>query len=181
MDFENIWPIFEEAFTSEFRRSREGQAALLKNPKYHLHIYGQQEDSPAGFMGCWHFDDFIFVEHFAVDKNLRGKGMGAKMMKDLLSEGKLVILEVEEPDTEINRRRIGFYERAGLMFHDFPYFQPSFIRGEKPVPLKIMASRLLSAEEFCKYREKLFEEVYGMNKEERHAYFQQYGMQQSGC
>ncbi len=179
MVFENIWPIFEEAFTPEFRRSREGQAALLKNPKYHLHIYGEQKESPTGFMGCWHFDDFIFVEHFAVDKNLRGKGMGTKMMKDLLLEGKLVILEVEEPDTEINRRRIGFYERAGLVFHNFTYFQPSFIQGEKPVPLKIMASRWLSAEEFCKYREKLFEEVYGMNKEERDAYFQQYGMQQS--
>lgn len=176
MEFQDIWGIFEEAFTPEFRRSREGQEALLKNPRYRLRIYETQEGAPAGFIGCWNFEDFTYTEHLAVDQNLRGHGLGAQMMKDLLAQSPVVILEVEEPDTEMNRRRIAFYERVGFFLHDFKYFQPSFVKGEPPVPLRIMASRRLSKEEFVKYREQMFQEVYGMDEEKRKAYFKQYGM-----
>lgn len=176
MTFENIWDIFAEAFPSELRRSREGQAALLKNPNYRLKIYEAQEGVPAGFMGCWDFEAFTFVEHFAVSKSLRRQGTGMKMMKDLLGENRLVILEVEEPDTELNRRRIGFYERAGMIYHDFTYFQPPFQAGKPSVPLKIMASRPLRAQAFNGYRERIFEEVYGMSEEQRRLYFQKHKM-----
>ena len=47
------------------------------------------------------------------------------LLNDFLNHmEKTVFLEVEEPGTDLARRRIGFYERAGFCLNDFDYIQP---------------------------------------------------------
>lgn len=173
---DQVWPIFEEAFAPEFRRSRGAQEALLHHPRYHLEVYRTPDGDVAGFLAWWDFDAFAFGEHLAVDKKRRGQGLGAVIVKDLLSKRKTVILEVEEPDSEINRRRISFYERNGLILHDFPYCQPPFLQGQTPIPLKIMASRNLNREEFIKFRNAIFHEVYRMDAQTQEKFYYTHGM-----
>lgn len=55
-------------------------------------------------MLCWEAEDFIYVEHFCVLPELRGRGCGARALGLLAREGKTVILEIDPPIDEISRR-----------------------------------------------------------------------------
>ena len=71
-------------------------------------------------------------------------------------------LEVELPETDMARRRIGFYMRNGFFLNEYDYIQPPISKGRLPVPLRIMTSggRITQAD-FEKIRTVLYKEVYG--------------------
>ena len=72
-----------------------------------------------------------------------------------------VILEVELPYNEMNKRRIAFYERNGFNFNDFEYFQVPLNEGDKPLPLRIMSCpEKITKQEFEVIRQKLKNAVY---------------------
>lgn len=160
---DEIWRIFEEAFTPELRRSREEQTALLEREHYNFDVYKGKAGEAQAFLAWWDFGDFVFGEHLAVDEKLRGRGIGQSIVRDMLSKNSTVVIEVEEPDSEINRRRIAFYERNGLVMNSFTYFQPPYSAGNPAVKLKIMASRIIASNEFAEFRNKIFSEVYRMD------------------
>lgn len=62
------------------------------------------------------FDSFIFIDYLLVNPNTRGKGTGTKVLNQLKSRGKPIILEVEPPNAEETDtvKRIQFYERNGF-------------------------------------------------------------------
>ena len=55
------------------------------------------------------FADFVYVEYLAVDPDIRGGGIGARILSQL-RDGvrKPVVLEVEPPFNELAKRRIQF-------------------------------------------------------------------------
>lgn len=64
-------------------------------------------------------ENYVYLMYLAVDKNIREKGYGTKILNDLVKKHNNVILSIERPDknssTEKNRRkefylRNGFYE-----------------------------------------------------------------------
>ena len=78
-----------------------------------------------------------------------------------------VILEVEPPETEIARRRIGFYQRLGLYLNDFPYTQPSMQKDQPPIPLKIMSwPEKVEENTFRSWQKRIYQAVYGKNARE---------------
>ena len=71
-----------------------------------------------GFLNFWELSDFVYLEHFAVDKNLRGKGLGSELIRKLseICAGKTIVLEAEPPElNEFSSRRIEFYRRLGFV------------------------------------------------------------------
>lgn len=155
-DFDAIYKIMEESFPEDERRPYDEQKALLLDSRYS--ISGEN----GGFIATWEFDDFIFIEHFAVDKNMRNSGLGSRMLKEFLETSKKpVCLEVEPPDTEMAKRRIGFYERNGFFLNEYDYFQPPISKGKKIVPLMIMTSgEKVTKEAFERIRDTLYKEIY---------------------
>lgn len=96
-----------------------------------------QNETYIGFLSYWDFETFRYVEHFAVDPLARGGGLGGKCLNLFLSQSdKPVVLEVELPEDEMSRRRIGFYERHGFVLCQHPYYQPSYY-GEFDVRLEM--------------------------------------------
>ena len=160
-DFDEVFSIMEESFPKDEYRSRENQKALLSVPEYHLYCK-RIDDKIAGLLAFWDLGEVIFIEHFAVKKELRNKGLGKEMLGELLTEKKAIFcLEVELPQNETARRRIAFYERMGFHFHNFPYVQPSMDQGREPIPLRIMTnSPFLSKDEFEKLRDLLYKKIY---------------------
>ena len=60
-------------------------------------------------------------------------------MKEYLSKtDSPLVLEVEDKNDEISKRRIGFYERLGLVLSDIRYNQPNFDNSDTVIPLRIM-------------------------------------------
>lgn len=137
--FPQMDAIMKEAFPMEERRTSKEQEALFENP--HYHVYGLEEDGLLlAFLAAWEFDNFIFGEHLATHASKRGSGIGKVLLEEFrASITKPIILEVEKPDYEMAKRRIGFYERLGFHLYDqVPYEQPSF-HHEAPLPLHLMS------------------------------------------
>ena len=123
-------------------------------------------DAEEGFLGLlttWHFEEFIYIEHFAIAPNLRSKGHGTEAIKAFIKEhSKPIVLEAEPPTDEFSTRRIHFYERCGLTLYDFPYIQPAYTSTSKPVELHLMGTLNTCLTPLSIISDILHKEVYGV-------------------
>lgn len=120
----------------------------------------------SAFMNYYVFDDFVFLEHFAVARELRGKGIGSKLVQELLSrENKSVVLEAEPASqSDYAARRIAFYQRLGFNVNPYVYYQPAFSSEYPAIELVLLSCpKPLAEDEFVKVRNILYKEVYRIN------------------
>ena len=168
-DFNDIHEILESSFPRDERRDREGQLRIFDRPEYRVLGIREEADKNgvgacAAIMAIWEFDDFIYLEHFAVKESMRNGGLGKKMLGEMISTfGKPAVLEVEPPEDDITRRRIAFYERNGFALNHYEYVQLAYGEDSEPVPLKIMSCPdALDEEGFIKVRNTLYRELFGV-------------------
>jgi len=136
--FPTVYEKMEAAFPIEERRTCIHQLECLKEKHFNF-CEIMDGDTAVGFVSLWIFDDFVFVEHLAIDEDKRSGGYGSKTVEKIKDAYKLpVILEAEAPETEQQIKRIRFYKRLGFFVNDFYYEQPSYHGGEG-VPLKILS------------------------------------------
>ena len=155
-DFPEIYRIMQASFSDDEYRPYDEQLALFEEPEYRIYYM------PAGFLAVWEFESFIYIEHFAVDPALRNSGTGSAMLQELVKQyQKPICLEVDLPEDELTRRRIGFYERNGFVFNEYPYIQPPISKGKSPVPLRIMTyGEAITRETFEAMKNVLYRSVY---------------------
>ncbi len=125
-DFEFCWELYQDSFPEDERRAREYQVETLGSESYRFEVI-LKDNEPIGLLGWWDLPDFRYIEHFATSPSVRGEGCGSELLKQFIAEQKKpILLEVEHPLTEINRRRILFYKRLGFKLNDHPYGHPSY-------------------------------------------------------
>ena len=162
-DFDRVFMLLENSFPPDEYRTYEEQKALLDNDLYTIYALYDGIKLKA-FISVWEFDKFAYVEHFAVSPEYRNGCLGAKMLKELILKlKKKICLEVEPPENETARRRIGFYQRNGFSLNDYPYIQPPMSKGKKAVPLLIMTSGGKADQATLDImKNTLYEKVYGL-------------------
>ena len=160
-DFDKMFDIMEKSFPIDERRPKEEQKALFEEPLYKVYCVGKMK----AFMAVWEFENFVYLEHFAVSPEYRNEGLGSKMLGALKGMyNKKICLEVEPPETDTASGRIHFYERNGFYLNEYPYIQPPISNGKKEVPLMIMTSgAAVSEKEFKEIKSTLYREVYKTN------------------
>ena len=153
--------LYEAAFPADERRATAVwidmdhkefcRYAVLRNEQF------------AGFVTVWNFERFVYVEHFAILPELRGLGIGAEVLKQLREYYKLpLVLEVEMPEDELARRRVGFYERCGLTLCERDYLQPPYDTQSDWLPMRLMTSDMtMTEEQFASVCDCLYRAVYG--------------------
>jgi ribosomal protein S18 acetylase RimI-like enzyme len=151
--------LYESAFPPDERRHfGELLRTATCKPAFHADIY-RKGDEPSGFIFYWTFPDFIYVEHFAVAEQFRNRGCGKRILEELFRKTNLpVVLEVEKPEDDTQRRRIRFYEKMGFETSEIPYLQPAYGPGKKPVEMLLMYRGEMCPE---KCAEEIKKEVYG--------------------
>ena len=174
-DFPEIYRIMQASFSDDEYRPYDEQLALFEEPEYRVyympaigmervgnHSTGNSTMHAAGFLAVWEFESFTYIEHFAVDPALRNSGTGSAMLQELVRKyQKQICLEVELPEDELTRRRIGFYERNGFVFNEYPYIQPPISKGKSPVPLRVMTyGKGITRQAFEEMRKVLYRRVY---------------------
>ena len=161
--FDRFYELLEKSLPRVEFRDKNRQKNLL-NIKIYKILFCSVDENCVAALAFWHLDDAVFVEHFVVDKKYRGKGIGTKMLEFFKEQTKSnVILEVELPYNEMNKRRIAFYERNGFCYNDFEYYQIPLNKGDEPLPLKIMSyPKNITLQEFEQIRTKLKKAVYKM-------------------
>lgn len=165
-EFDTIYEIMKEAFPPIERRTYEDQKALLMRDNYHLHTL-EDKGNIMAFISVWDYDGFIFIEHLAIAKDYRNRGLGADLLKNIISfYQKMVILEVELPQTDIATRRIGFYQRLGFVTNEqYSYEQPPLQEGFSTYPLWLMSYPAnLTNDVFESIKKQLYLDVYGIKE-----------------
>ena len=120
--FPKAWEIYNENFPLIERRSFEHKCTAMANDHYHFNVY-LDDDRVVGIICYWEFDDYIYIEHLAIDKAAHGGGYGSKVLKKLIADNdKVIILEIEPIVDEMTTRRWHFYERLG--FKKNPFVHP---------------------------------------------------------
>lgn len=160
-DFDKIFDLMEKSFPEDEYRTYEEQKALFDIPEYSVFALKDGTELKA-FIAAWEFDRFAYIEHFAVAPEFRNEGLGAKMLGEFKgSFSKLICLEVEPPENEMSKRRIGFYRRNNFFLNEYPYIQPSFSKGKKALPLMVMTSdSVVDKHTFEQIKNTLYREVY---------------------
>lgn len=165
-EFDDVYKIMEQSFPKEEIREYDRQKSLMDKEQYNLMVYKTDEGEIGAFVAYWVFDDFVYGEHLAVAERGRNNNLGSKIMNIIKDKhGKPFVLEVEPPETEITKRRVGFYERLGFIFNDFEYMQPPMRSTTEPIPLKIMSyPNPVDKDEFESKKNIIHSVVYGVKK-----------------
>ena len=122
-------------------------------------------DTPVGLLTYWDFQQFCYIEHFAIDPAKRNGGYGKEALKAVRTLlNRPIVLEVEEPNEEMAQRRIGFYQREGFQLWPNAYQQPPYKPGCGFLPMQLMVYGALdNLRDFETIRTKLYTEVYKVN------------------
>ena len=67
--------LYEESFPLSEQRTEFQQKMAFESERYRL-VCHEENNVLVGFISYWDFDNFIYIEHFAVNKDLRGRGYG---------------------------------------------------------------------------------------------------------
>lgn len=160
-NFNNFYKLLEQDFCLEERRSKIDQIRALENSNFYSDFIYEKKQL-VGYICYWKLNDFIFIEHFSILKDLRGKGIGGTFFKQFLdSFNKLIVFEVERGVNNIAQRRIAFYEKIGVTLNNYDYYQPSYHKSGDAIPMFLMSyNRGISKKEFNNIVDKLNKEVY---------------------
>lgn len=169
-NFDKYYALLEDDFCFEERKTKAGEFKSISNKQYNPCLV-YDDDKLIGYFCYWEYDNFLYCEHFAMLKELRGQGYGSKFLKWYLNSiKKPFILEVEDPIDDLTKNRVKFYEKLGLVLNDFEYYQPSYHDGSDSVPMKIMSYKTpLSKAEFNEYFKIMLKTVYAKNLVEEKA------------
>lgn len=145
-----------------------GKAADRSHPMT-LYTLTDASGAPVGLITVWYFEEFSYVEHFAVAPAARGGGIGGRALDELLAmlgNGKPVVLEVEPVSGgygPVADRRVAFYRRHGFIdFPEYSYVQPPYSPGLPSLPLMLMSTS--AAIDLDVVSATLHREVYGVGK-----------------
>ena len=105
--------LYGMSFPYNEQREPDSQAKIMSDPEYHFELIYENE-SFVGTVLSWENADFIYIEHFCMLPDVRGRGCGARALELLRARGKTIILEIDPPVDDISRRRKDFYERNGF-------------------------------------------------------------------
>ena len=159
--------LLEQAFPPYERRERDGQLALMDNPFYRIRTL-QKDGKILGFMAVWMLEGMIFLEHFAVDADIRSNGIGGRMLDELKEEaqkgGRELILEAELPTDDLTKRRIAFYRRHGMAVNEYVYYQMPLRACDEPTQMHLLSGTKLNEAQFYAARKEIYRHVYGIRE-----------------
>lgn len=156
---------YEASFPEEERREFSLVYKLIADEPAFTAYALLQNDVYIGFMTTWTFEDFVYIEHFAIEPTFRNGGIGAKVMQQFLSKEQTVVLEVEVPKDDLSQRRVSFYVRLGFLLDSHTYFQPPYHKGGDRVEMRLMSIGNINMEQsFTEVCNILYENVYGIKK-----------------
>ncbi len=147
-NFSVVYKRLVDAFPYEERRDEsDEQKCFLKKQFNFCEITDDGES--VGLIVFWVFERFLFIEHIAINEEIRSKGYGSGTIELIKTKYNLpIVLEAEFPETEMQKKRIKFYENLGFKVNSYSYTQPSYHNAES-VPLQILSfPKLLNEKEF---------------------------------
>ena len=145
---ERVMALYHTSFPINEQRTDADHKAALEDERFYCLSAWEGEDF-LGLLFCWKMKELFYVEHFAVNTQMRGSGIGSRLLADFCKDKPLVLLEIDPPQDEISQRRLRFYERLGFVQNPYPHRHPPYRRGFEAHPLRVMTwPRATSRQEY---------------------------------
>lgn len=147
--YETFTKLYSTSFPVFQQRIETQQEYAFSNNKYHLIGY-VDEKRFIGFISYWEFNSYLYIEHFAINTDTRGKGYGSKVLNSFInSTDKIVLLEIDPVIDDISKARMRFYERCGFYDNPYAHKHPSYNDEYQPHSLTILTTeRQITEEEY---------------------------------
>ncbi|MBP5535422.1 MAG: GNAT family N-acetyltransferase [Bacteroidales bacterium] len=153
--------LFESSFPED-ERPPFGEVEERTQENFHFDVIMLDDDEPIGIMTYWTFDEYTYVEHFAIHEDYRGRGIGRAAFLEFLTQySDQVVLEIELPGNDTSDRRMEFYTDMGFYPNPQEYWQPSYHKaGTLALPMLLMSKYELDDDDFAEVRDTLYKTVY---------------------
>ena len=156
--FDASLALYEASFPPNERRTRDDHLRALQDADF-VPLGAVEDGRLLADIFLWKTDGFVYLEHFAVQPELRSHGTGGKILEQLLDTQQLFLLEIEPPEDPLTCRRKRFYERNGLHAQPYRHVQLPFQGGGEIQPLVIMAQQELSPAQCREFQRFLLDRV----------------------
>ena len=166
-DFDEIYKLYYSAFPPNERRTRT-ELELIFEATDNFFINSIHFNAEfAGLLNFWKFDDFIYLEHFAIAEKFRSQKTGSTLLKNFMENTNVsIIIEVEQSTNALAARRINFYEKLGFNLINLPYAQPPYDGISEFIPMHIMSNDASFAiAHFEHIKNNIYENVYSWRQE----------------
>ena len=154
-----VWKLYEESFpVAERRKAEDHLSACNDNRFFPLSVWDGNQ--LIGLMFFWEWDNYRYLEHLAVNPDLRGHGYGTQLLNYLRESKHTIILEIDPLINELSVRRLQFYERSGFTLTPYRFVHlPYQLDGIKQELLILSYPKMISKEQHNHFLEFLGEEV----------------------
>lgn len=135
--------IYNSSFPLDERRDFDLVIEMIGKEGFDFYVvyFSFEDKNPIGIISLWKFEEFVYIEHFAIDLSLRQKGYGSKVLSEILNKySKPFIIEVEPPTNVEALKRINFYKKLNFLLLDFNYLQPAYSPNQKSLPMQLMTN-----------------------------------------
>ncbi|MEG0024327.1 MAG: GNAT family N-acetyltransferase [Akkermansia sp.] len=133
--------IYTRSFPLHEQRSIQDLPDALAHPDFRYEIVLTDTRQMAAILCYWETHTFVYIEHFAVNSQMRGLGIGQFLLDDLKHKVSVpVILEIDPPIDDISKRRLEFYRRSHFITNEqFDYIHPPYTSDGVPFPLLVLS------------------------------------------
>ena len=154
-----VWNLYEESFpVAERRKAEDHLSACNDNRFFPLSVWDGNQ--LIGLMFFWEWDNYRYLEHLAVNPDLRGHGYGTQLLNYLRESKHTIILEIDPLINELSVRRLQFYERAGFTLTPYRFVHlPYRLDGIKQELLILSYPKMITKEQHNHFLEFVGEEV----------------------
>ena len=157
--FDASLALYEASFSPNERRTRDDHLRALQDADF-VPLGAVEDGRLLADVFLWKTDGFVYLEHFAVQPELRNCGVGGKILDRLLDDTQQpFLLEIEPPEDALTSRRKRFYERHGLQAQPYAHVQLPFQGGGPILPLVIMADRPITPQQCRTFQTYLLDHI----------------------
>jgi ribosomal protein S18 acetylase RimI-like enzyme len=133
-----VWNLYENSFPAAERRKEEDQLRALSDERF-FPLSAWKGSELVGLLFYWEWDSYRYLEHLAVNPELRGQGYGSQLIRNLRDSEHTIILEIDPLVNELSVRRLQFYERAGFTLTPYRFVHLSYRLNVEPIELLILS------------------------------------------
>ena len=148
--------IYDRSFPVHEQRTPLQQVQAFADPRYHLDGW-IENDRLIGLMSWWKFDSYLYIEHFAIHPEVRGKKYGSLLLQHMKeAHAERLILEIDPVTDEQSARRLRFYQHAGFSDNPYLHIHPPYREGFSGHRLTVLSSRgQLTEQEYAQFYQDL--------------------------
>lgn len=145
--WEKVWELYEDSFPIAERRKVDDHLRACNDERF-FPLSAWEGQQLIGLMFFWEWDSYRYLEHLAVNPELRGQGHGSQLLKYLRDSEHTIILEIDPLSNELSVRRLQFYERSGYTLTPYRFVHlPYRLDGNEQELLILSYPKMITKEQ----------------------------------